>query len=157
MKNTIYTNTPTLLHSPTPLTFQLLYNKNIIVNLYKLYFLSYHFSLQPNKKVFHPPTFPPLQPNTHEGKQNLFYPPIFLSNQTKKFSTLLLFHPSNQKHMRENQIFSILPLFHSSNQTDPKFFSLSFNLYILIFLSRLVIPSINKTFSFYIYNTTSFY
>ena len=132
MKNVIYTNTPTLLHSPTPLTFPLLYNKNIIVNLYKLYFLSSHFSLQPIKKVFHPLTFPPLQPNTHEGKPNLFYPPIFLSNQIKKFSTLLLFHLSNQTHMRENQIFSILPLFHSptnfsssqfstpSNQTDPK-------------------------------------
>ena len=157
MKNAIYTNTLTLLHSPTPLTFPLLYNKDIIVNLYKLHFLFSHFSLQPNKKVFHPPTFPPLQPIIHKGKPNLFYHPLFLSNQTKKFSTLLFFHPSNQTHLRENQIFSVLPLFHSSNQTDPKVFSLSFNLYILIFLSRLVIPSINKTISFYICNTTSFY
>ena len=54
--------------------FYLLCNKGIIVNLYKLYFLSSHFSFQPNKRVFHLPTFPPLQPNTHEGKLNIFYP-----------------------------------------------------------------------------------
>ena len=84
MKNTIYTNTPTLLHSPTPLTFQLLYNKNIIVNLYKLYFLSYHFSLQPNKKVFHPPTFPPLQPNTHERKPNTYDYFFLIFNKIKR-------------------------------------------------------------------------
>ena len=53
----------------------LLCNKDIIVNLYKLHFLSSHFSFQPNKKVFHPSTFPSLQPNTHEGKVNIFYPP----------------------------------------------------------------------------------
>ena len=52
----------------------ILYNKDIIVNLYKLYFLSSNFSLKPNKKVFHHFTFPPLQPNTHEEKPNLFYP-----------------------------------------------------------------------------------
>ena len=57
----------------------LLYNKYIIVNLYKLNFLSFHFSFQPNKRVFHPPTFPSLQPNTHEGKLNIFYPPTFSS------------------------------------------------------------------------------
>ena len=32
----------------------ILYNKDIIVNLYKLHFLSSPFSLQPNKTVFHP-------------------------------------------------------------------------------------------------------
>ena len=53
----------------------ILYNKDIIVNLYKLHFSSSLFPLQPNKKVFHPPTFPPLQRNTHEGKPNIFYPP----------------------------------------------------------------------------------
>ena len=58
MSNAFYTNTLTLLHSLTPLTFPLLYNKDIIVNLYKLHFPSSHFSLQLNKKVFHPPTFP---------------------------------------------------------------------------------------------------
>ena len=45
MRNAFYTNTPTLLHSPTPLTFPLLYNNDIIINLYKLYFPSSHFSL----------------------------------------------------------------------------------------------------------------
>ena len=58
----------------------LLCNKCIIVNLYKLHFLSSHFSFQPNKKVFHSPTFPSLQPNTHEGKLNIFYPPTFPSS-----------------------------------------------------------------------------
>ena len=55
----------------------LLYNKGIIVNIYKLHFLFSHFSFQPNKRVFHPLTFPPLQPNTYEGKLNIFYPPTF--------------------------------------------------------------------------------
>ena len=55
----------------------ILYNKDIIVNLYKLHFPSFSFPLQPNKKVFHPPTFPSLQPNTHERKPNLLYPPTF--------------------------------------------------------------------------------
>ena len=52
-------------------------NKGIIVNLYKLHFPSFPFSLQPNKRVFHPPTFPPLQPNTREGKLNIFHSPTF--------------------------------------------------------------------------------
>ena len=75
VRNAFYINTPILLHSPIPLTFPLLYNNDIIINLYKLHFSSYPFSLQPNKKVFHPSTFPFLQPNTHEGKPNFFYPP----------------------------------------------------------------------------------
>ena len=52
----------------------ILCNKGIIVNLYKLHFPSSHFSLQSNKKVFHPSTFPPLQPNTQKEKPTLFYP-----------------------------------------------------------------------------------
>ena len=36
-----------------------LFKRNMMVNLYKLYF-------QPNQKVFHPFTFPPSQPNTNE-------------------------------------------------------------------------------------------
>ena len=52
-------------------------NKGIIVNLYKLHFLSSYYYLQPNKRVFHPNTFSPLQPNTHEGKLNLFNPLTF--------------------------------------------------------------------------------
>ena len=42
----------------------ILCNKDIIVNLYKLHFPSFYFSLQPNKRVFHPPIFSPLQSNT---------------------------------------------------------------------------------------------
>ena len=53
----------------------ILCNKGIIVNLYKLHFPSSSFSLQPNKKVFHPPNFPLPQPNTQEGKLNIFHPP----------------------------------------------------------------------------------
>ena len=53
----------------------ILCNKGIIVNLYKLHFSSSDFSLQPNKRVFYPSTFSPLQPNTQEGKPNIFYPP----------------------------------------------------------------------------------
>ena len=79
MRNAFYTNISTLLHSPTLLTFPLLYNKDIIVNLYKLHFPFSPFSLQPNKKILHPLTFPPLQPNTQEGKSKLFYPPTFSS------------------------------------------------------------------------------
>ena len=58
----------------------LLCNKGIIINLYKLHFLSSHFSFQPNKRVFHPSTFPSLQPNTHKGKLNIFHPPTFPSS-----------------------------------------------------------------------------
>ena len=94
MKNAFYTNTPILLYSPTPLTFPLLYNKDIIVNLYKLYFLSSLFSLQSNKKVFHPPTFTPLQPNT-QGKTK-----SFLSSH---FSILpLIFHPQTFPFLKPN-------------------------------------------------------
>ena len=60
--------------------FYQLCKKGLIVNLYKLLFLSSHFSFQPNKRVFHPPTFPSLQPNTHEGKLNIFHPPTFPSS-----------------------------------------------------------------------------
>ena len=57
--------------------FYLLCNKGIRVNLYKLHFLFSHFSLQLNKSVFNPSTFPPLQPNTYKRKLNIFYPPTF--------------------------------------------------------------------------------
>ena len=62
----------------------ILYNKGIIVNLYKLYFPSFPFSLQPNKRVFHPLTFPPFQLNTQEGKLNIFHPPTFTDLQPNK-------------------------------------------------------------------------
>ena len=62
----------------------ILCNKDIIANLYKLHFPSFSFSLQPNKRVFYPSTFPLLQPNTHEGKLNIFYPPTFSLLQTNR-------------------------------------------------------------------------
>ena len=70
--------------------FYLLCNKGIIVNLYKLHFLSSPFSFQPNKRVFHPLTFSSLQPNTHERKLNIFHPPTFSSSHnfsSSHFST----------------------------------------------------------------------
>ena len=79
-----YTNTLIFSHLLDPLIF--CYNKDIIVNSYKLYFSSFHFSLQPNKRVFHSPTFPPLQPNTHEEKSKLFYLPNFPSSHNFPFS-----------------------------------------------------------------------
>ena len=60
----------------------ILHNKDIIVNLYKLHFPSFPFSLQPNKRVFHPPTFPPIQPNTQEGKLNIFHSPTIFHPPT---------------------------------------------------------------------------
>ena len=50
----------------------ILCNKGIIVNLYKLYVPSSHFSLQPNKRVFHPPIFPPLQPSMQTAPKGVF-------------------------------------------------------------------------------------
>ena len=67
-----------------------------MVNLYKLYFLSSHFYFQPNKRVFHPSTFLPCQPNTWEKTKS------FLSFHFSIFSS-----------------FSILLVFHSPIQTDP--------------------------------------
>ena len=66
--------------------YYLLCNKSIIVNLYKLHFLFFHFSFQTNKRVFHSPTFPSLQPNIHEEKLNIFYLPTNFSSSY--FSTL---------------------------------------------------------------------
>ena len=76
----------------------LLCNKNIIVNLYKLNFLSSQFSFEPNKRVFHPPTFQSLQPNTHEGKLNIFYPPI-------NFSSFHFSTPSTKQTLKEIVFF----------------------------------------------------
>ena len=90
-----------------PLTFLLLYNKDIIVNLYKLHFPSFPFSLQLNKKVFHSLTFPPLQPNTHEEKSNLFYFLIFPSSH---FSTLSTKRTLNANHLDSVLFFSCILL-----------------------------------------------
>ena len=74
MRNAFYMNTPTLLHLPTPLTIPLLYNKNIIVNLFKLHFSSSPFFFQLNKKVFHPLLLHPSN-QTHIRENPLFHPP----------------------------------------------------------------------------------
>ena len=62
--------------------FFVLFDRDIIVNLYLLHFSSSHFSSRPNKRVFHSSTFPSLQPNTHEGKLNIFYHPIIFYHFT---------------------------------------------------------------------------
>ena len=82
-----YKNTLIFSHLLDPLLF--CYNKDIIVNSYKLHFPSSHFSLKPNKRVFHPLTFQLLQPNTHKENQNfsiisIFHPPIFPLLQPNK-------------------------------------------------------------------------
>ena len=62
-----------------------------MVILYKLYFLSSNFSSRPNKRVFHPSTFPLSQLNTYKRKLNLFYSSTFLSSLnflSSHFSTL---------------------------------------------------------------------
>ena len=75
----------------------ILCNKGIIVNLYKLHFSSFPFSLQLNRRVFHPPTFLPLQPNTQEGKLNIFHPPTFPSSHNFPSSIL---HPTGPLKFR---------------------------------------------------------
>ena len=68
-------------------------NKGIIANLYKLYFVSSHFSHQLNKRVFHPPTFPPLHPSTHKGKLRICLVIVFsiiFCFKKKKFLFLTL-------------------------------------------------------------------
>ena len=77
-------------------------NKGIIINLYKLNFPSFHFFLKPNKRVFHPLTFPPLQPNTQEEKLNIFHPPTFLSSHNfppSQFST-----PPTKRSLNEQNL-----------------------------------------------------
>ena len=68
------------------LLFVYIFSKDIMVNLYQLYFSTSHFLSQPNKKFFHPSTFPPFQPNSNEGKLNLFYHPTFPSSYNFLFS-----------------------------------------------------------------------
>ena len=80
----------------------ILYNNDIIVNLYKLHFSSSHFSLLPNKKNFHPPTFPPLQPNTHEEKPNIFYPLTFPS--PTNFSSFYFSTPPTKQTLRGGEV-----------------------------------------------------
>ena len=76
----------------------LLCNKGIIVNLYKLYFPSFLFSLLPNKRVFHSLIFSPFQPNTQEGKVNIFYRSTFPSSYN--FSSSHFSIPLTKQNLR---------------------------------------------------------
>ena len=68
------------------LLFLFLSNKDMRVNLflYKLHFLSSHFSSQPNKIVFHPFTLPSFKPNTYEEKLNLSILSLFYLSQLNR-------------------------------------------------------------------------
>ena len=103
----------------------ILYKNDIIVNLYKLHFPSSPFSLQPNKKVFHPPTFPPLQSNTHEGKPNLFYPPTnfpssYFSTPPTKQTLRVMVNNSFKENFYEKKIINILIAFSISHKSSVK-------------------------------------
>ena len=56
---------------------------------------------------------------------SIFYPPIFLHNQIKKFSIPPFFYPPNKTLIRETKIFFILPLFHPFPNFYPSTFSSS--------------------------------
>ena len=84
----------------------LLPNSDIIVNLYKLYFLSSHFSSQPNKRVFILPIFLSSQPNTYERKLNLFFLPLFYP--------LSIFYPPTFPLLKSKE-----PLSHCHSNTLP--------------------------------------
>ena len=77
----------------------ILCNKGKIINLYKLYFPSFPFSLRPNKRVFYPLTFPPLQPNTQEEKLNIFYSLTFSSSPN--FSSSHFSTPPTKRTLRK--------------------------------------------------------
>ena len=124
------------------ISYLLLCNKGIIVNLHKLHFSSFHFSLQPNKRVFHPPTFLSLQRNTKEGKLNIFhiltfpssynfpsshfYTPLSKQSLNDEESATAPSHhqhsvpiipPQNHASSRHNQISEwTLPFFFSKNK-----------------------------------------
>ena len=107
-----------------------------MVNLYKLYFLSSHFSSQPNKIVFYPFTFLPSQPNTYERKLNLFYLSTFLSslyslssqtNPKSQFDKTIVQHFTlSQPNMYERKLKLFYPstflsfFYFLSSQTNPK-------------------------------------
>ena len=80
----------------------ILCNKGKIINLYKLYFPSFPFSLQTKQKNFLPSYFSSPQPNTRERKLNIFYSLTFsfshfstpLTKRTlseMKFENIILF------------------------------------------------------------------
>ena len=70
------------------------FNKDIWVNLYKLHFLSFHFSPQPNERVFHLSTLPS--------------PTKYHERKLKSILSSYFFSPT---------LFSIFSLFDSPHQT----------------------------------------
>ena len=84
--------------------FYILCNNGIIINLYKLHFPSFPFFLQPNKIVFHPPTFLPLQPNKQEGKLNIFYPPTFPSSHN--FPSSHFYTPPSKRTLKQSLVLA---------------------------------------------------
>ena len=104
--------------------FYLLCNKSIIVNLHKLHFPSFPFSLQPNKRVFHLPTLSPLQPNTQERKTKYF--PSSHFSIIPQFFIFSLFHYSNQTDPKRNSLYQFMLLPFESSTTFFLFFSFSF-------------------------------
>ena len=78
--------------------FLILCNRGTRVILYKLYFLCFHFSSQPNKWVFHLSIFLLLKPITQEWKLNLFYPFTFLS--FPHFLSTHFFTPPTKRTLR---------------------------------------------------------
>ena len=65
------------LMSTKKIIYYILRNKSIRINLYKLHFYPPTFFLNQTKELFIPPTFPPLQPNTHNEKLNFSIIPLF--------------------------------------------------------------------------------
>ena len=93
LNDVIYTNTRILLHSPTPSHFP----NDIIVNLYKLYFPSSHFSLQPNKKKKKSSSHFSTPPTKHTWRKTKY----FLSSHF--FTLSLIFHPPTFSLFQPNE------------------------------------------------------
>ena len=96
----------------------ILFNKGIIVTLYKLHFPSFIFFFQPNKRVFQRPTFPSLQPNTQEGKSNIFYSLTFPSSHNFLFSYFFTPQTKRTLTLRTTECF-IVKTIHWYTATTP--------------------------------------
>lgn len=78
------------------MTYYYICNRNIIVNSYKLFFLSSHFLLNQTKKdinLFYPLSFSSSQLNKHNGNTNNLYPPTF--NPSKQALSMEKCNPPN--------------------------------------------------------------
>ena len=96
----------------------ILCNKGIIVNLYKLHFSSFLFSLQPNKRGFHSSTYPSLQPNTQKGKSNILYSPTFSSSHNFLFFYFFIPQTKGTLSLRTTECF-IVKTIHWYTETTP--------------------------------------